>query len=258
MPAEGLSDLTRRAIAWHHARHDEVCDVIERWEHGTVVRATAYPSYWDYNLVRVEDDPGMTAEGLTAFADEALAGLAHRRLDFDLAAAADPLRPEFEAEGWLATRLLFMHHEAPPPEGGGTEVEEVDYDDVHALRVAWHREDFPDLDTRHLVHAREVAMGRGVRVLAVLEEGVPAGFAQLERVGDGAEITQVYVHPDRRGGGLGTALTTAAIGAAGSVRDLWIVADDEDRPKLLYERLGFRPAWTSMELTRPPTPVDAD
>jgi ribosomal protein S18 acetylase RimI-like enzyme len=255
---EGLSDIARRAIAWHHARHDEVCDVIEPWEHGTVVRATAYPSYWDYNLVRVEDDPGTTAAELMAFAEEALAGLAHRRFDFDLADAADLLRPEFEADGWFATRLLFMHHEAPPPSSVGTAVEEVGYDDVYDLRVAWHHEDFPDLDTRHFTHAREVSMRRGVRVLAVREEGTPVGFAQLEQVGDAAEITQVYVHPERRGGGLGTALTTAAIGAAGPVRDLWIVADDEDRPKLLYERLGFRPAWTWMEMTRPPIPADAD
>lgn len=62
----------------------------------------------------------------------------------------------------------------------------------------------------------------------------------------------VYVHPDRRGDGLGTALTRAAIDAAGSVRDLWIVADDEDRPKELYARLGFRPAWTTTEFTRLP------
>jgi ribosomal protein S18 acetylase RimI-like enzyme len=257
MAHEELSETARRAVAWHHARHDAVCDVIEPWEHGTVVRATGYPTYWDYNAVRVEDDPEMTAEDLMAFADEALEGLAHRRLDFDIAAVGDALRPAFEAAGWQATRLLFMHHEGPPPSAGASVVEEVGYDDVHALRVAWHREDFPDLDTRHFAHAREVALGRGARLLAALEDGVPAGFAQLEHVGDGAEVTQVYVDPDRRGGGLGTALTAAAIGAAGAVEDLWIAADDEDRPKLLYEKLGFRPAWTSMELTRLPIPRDA-
>ena len=257
MADEQLTETARRAVAWHHSRHDAVCDVIEPWAHGTVVRATGYPTYWDYNAVRVEDDPGMAAEELMAFADEALAGLAHRRLDFDLASAADALRPAFEAAGWQSTRLLFMHHEEPPPSAAASGVEEVGYDDVHALRVAWHHEDFPDLDTRHLVHAREVALGRGARVLAAMEEGVPAGFAQLEHVGDGAEITQVYVHPDRRGGGLGTALTTASIAAAGVVRDLWIAADDEDRPKLLYERLGFRPAWIAMELTRLPAPEGA-
>ena len=47
-------------------------------------------------------------------------------------------------------------------------------------------------------------------------------------------------------------MTIAAIAAAGDVRDLWISADDEDRPKELYGRLGFRPAWTAMEFLRLP------
>ena len=41
-------------------------------------------------------------------------------------------------------------------------------------------------------------------------------------------------------------MTRAAIEAAGDEHDLWIAADDEDRPKQLYARLGFRPAWTAM------------
>ena len=60
------------------------------------------------------------------------------------------------------------------------------------------------------------------------------------------------MRPEYRGGGRGTALTRAAIEAAGEVDDLWIVADDEDRPKQLYARLGFRPVWTSIEFLRAP------
>jgi GNAT superfamily N-acetyltransferase len=62
----------------------------------------------------------------------------------------------------------------------------------------------------------------------------------------------VYVHPECRGRGRGAAMTRAAIAAAAGVRDLWIAADDEDRPKHLYARLGFRPAWTAMEFLRLP------
>jgi hypothetical protein len=50
-------------------------------------------------------------------------------------------------------------------------------------------------------------------------------------------------------------MTLAAIEAAGHVRDLWIVADDDGRPKQLYARLGFRPAWISMEFLRLPAPA---
>ncbi len=248
-----MSDVAARARAWHHAAQAAVCDVLEPWAHGTVVRATRYPSYYDFNLVRVEDDPGMSVEALVAFADEALSGLAHRRVDFDLAVAADPLRPGFEAMGWDALRLLWMRHEAPLPAGPDIRVEEVPYDAVQELRVAWHREDFPDQDPAgYHAQAREVALRRGAQVLAVREDGVPVAFAQLEHDDAAAEITQVYVHPDHRGGGRGTAMTRAAIEAAGGVQDLWIGADDEDRPKELYARLGFRPAATAMEFTRLP------
>jgi ribosomal protein S18 acetylase RimI-like enzyme len=158
------SEAAAHARGWHHARQAAVCDVLEPWAHGTVLRASRYPSYYDFNLVRVEDDPHMTAE---------------------------------------AIRLSPMRRR------------------------------------------------RGARVLAAQGEGPPLAFAQLEHEGAAAEITEVYVHPDHRSRGLGTALTRAAIKAAGSVRDLWIVADDEDRPKELYARLGFRPVSWTMEFTLP-------
>ena len=251
----GLSDgdVAARARAWRDAAHAAVCDVIEPWAHGTVVRATDRPSYWDFNVVRVEEDPAMSMEALAAIADEALAGLAHRRLDFDLVGAAEPLRADFEAKDWKASRLLWMRHEAPLSSRPGIAVEEVPYGAVDDLRIAWHHEDYPDQDPGdYPAHAREVSLRRGARVLAVLEEGKPVAFAQLERDGEGAEITHVYVAPEHRGAGRGTAMTRAAVEAAGDVRDLWITADDEDRPKALYERLGFRTAWVTMEFLRPP------
>jgi GNAT superfamily N-acetyltransferase len=243
-------DAAARARAWHHGWHAAVCDVIEPWAHGTVVRATRYPSYYDLNVVRVQDDPGMTVDELVAFADEALAGLEHRRIDFDVVEAAERLRSEFHARGWKSLRLVFMRHETAPRDAPTVAVDEVPYDEVNDLRVAWTHEESPAADPGdYLAHARDVALRRGARVLAVRERGVPVAFSQLEQVGDAAEVTQVFVHPDHRGGGMGTALTRAAIAAAGRVGDLWIAADDEDRPKVLYARLGFRPAWTSMELT---------
>jgi ribosomal protein S18 acetylase RimI-like enzyme len=245
--------VAARARAWHHAVQAAICDVFEPWEHGTVVRATRYPQYWDYNVVRVEEEPAMSVEELVAFADEALAEVAHRRIDFEQTDSAEQLRPRFEALGWMTERLVWMHHETAPPPGPDIDVEEVPYDDVEELRIAWHRADFPGHELGdHLAEAREVAERQGAQVLAVLEAGTPVAFAQLERDGDSAEIAQVYVHPDHRGRGLGTATTRAAIEAAGDADDLWIVADDEGRPKELYRRLGFRPVWTAVQTLRLP------
>ena len=216
-PSNG--DATARVRAWRDATHAAVCDVVEAWAHGTVVRATRHPSYYAFNLVRVEDDPAMSVEALVAFADQALAGLEHRRVDFDLVDAADPLRSAFEARGWESSRMVWMRHEAAlPPGEPGIAVEEVPYDAVGELRAAWHREDFPDLDLgEYPAAAREVALSRGARVLAVSEDGAPVAFAQFEALGATAEITHVYVHPEYRGAGRGTAMTRAAIAAASDV-----------------------------------------
>ncbi|MEA2208416.1 MAG: hypothetical protein QOF54_893 [Solirubrobacteraceae bacterium] len=254
-------ELAARGRTWRHGAHTAICDVIEPWEHGTVVRASRYPTYYDFNVVRVEDgDPGLGVDELIAVADGALHDLEHRRVDFDFADAAEPLRAGFAAAGWKTLRLLWMRHSGEVPSvGPSIPVEEVPYDAVQDLRVAWHDEDFPRVNpASYHAAAREVALKRGARVLAVRDRdgaGAPIAFAQLEhdRAAGVAEITQVYVHPDHRGGGRGTAMTRAAIEAAGDARDLWIAADDEGRPKELYARLGFRPVWTAMELTRWPS-----
>ena len=250
-------EVATRARAWRTAALEAVCDVMEPWTHGTVARATRYPNYFDFNLVRVEDDPGMDVDELVAFADRALAGLVHRRIDFDVAEAADSRRAAFEGLGWTSLPLVWMRYERESAVIAYEGVEEVSYDDVHELRLAWYAEDHPDqIAGGYHDQARDVAMMRRARVLATYDAGRPVAFAQVEHHEDGAEITQVYVHPDHRGEGQGTGMTIAAIAAAGDVRDLWIAADDEGRPKQLYARLGFRPAWRSMEITRWPGPGD--
>jgi GNAT superfamily N-acetyltransferase len=248
-------DAPARARAWLHDVQAAVCDVFEPWEFGTVVRATRYPSYFAFNLVRIERDPGMSVEALVAFADEALAEVAHRRIDFEPIDVAEPLRAALAPYGYASERLVWMLHETARPEvpDGGIVVEEVPFDAVRPLRVAWFAEDFPEAELGdHLAEAREVNLLLGARIFAVMDGEDPVGYAQLERVGRSAEVTQVYVRADHRGRGIGTALTSAAIDAAGDVNDLWIVGDDEGRPKRLYARLGFRPVWTMVELLRLP------
>lgn len=195
----------------------------------------------------------MSAEELAAFADEALAGLSHRRVDIEVADVGERLRPDFERIGWPTQRLVWMRHEHAPPAALGIQVEEGSFDDVIDLREAWLREDFPNLEVGdYFVEAREVALIHNARVLAVRDSGVPVAYAQLARLGGSAEVSQVFVRADHRGRGLGTAVTRAAIEAAGEVEDLWIVADDEARAKDIYARLGFRPVWRAVELLRLP------
>ena len=144
--------------------------------------------------------------------------------------------------GWIANPLVFMLHDGrtlPEPTDG---VVPVDYDLVRELREIWHREDFGDHTEPDSFHrqAREVAELADVQVFAVIEDDRPIGFAQVETHDQGSEITQVFVHPQNRGAGLGARLTARAIrAAADATPDVWICAERDDRPRHLYERLGF-------------------
>jgi ribosomal protein S18 acetylase RimI-like enzyme len=240
-----------RALAWRAAELAQVCDVARPWEYGTIWRASRYPKYWSCNLVRVERPPTLSAPELVAFADDSLAGLEHRCIEFDPEPGA--LRGELEALGWRCLRLVLMRHEDAPALAAGHRVEEVPYDAVRELRIAWHAEEFPGHEIgEHLEEAAQVARLREARVFAVLEGGRPLGYSTLERIGDQVEVTAAYVVPDRRGQGIGTAVTLAAIEAGRDREDLFIGADDENRPKHLYERLGFRAARTMTKFLRLP------
>jgi GNAT superfamily N-acetyltransferase len=247
-------EVAARVREWRRSALASTCDVIEPWEAGVVARCARHPHYYEFNVVQVRQEPAMDLPDLIDFADRALAGLEHRRIDFERAENADQMRPEFERRGWKSMRLLHMRYAAERPSDAITVVEEVPYDAVADLRVAWHEEDFPGVDAaEYFGSSREVALARGARTLAVREGRAWIAFAQIECAADAAEITSVYVHPAHRGHGLGTALTSAAIAAAPAVRDLWITADDEDRPKQLYARLGFRPVSRELQFLRIPS-----
>jgi GNAT superfamily N-acetyltransferase len=103
--------------------------------------------------------------------------------------------------------------------------------------------------------AREVAELADARVIAAVEEGRPVGFAEVETHDGGSEVTQVFVRPERRGAGLGGALTARAIGiGADAAQNVWICAGRDDRPRWLYEGLGFRAVTETGVAILPPKP----
>ena len=229
---------------------------IARWELGNSYEFTRYPDYWDYNLVRVEEEAELSAGELVRVADRALSGLPHRRVGFEVESAGwEAIRSGLDALGWDVRRLVWMRHDGPVPPAPTPEIEQVAYDAVRHLRVEWFLEDFPGVDPKDFFQQeREISMIRDAHVFAAFKRGAPLGYSQLER-GRGrgaAEVTNVFVHPGHRGRGLGTALTRAAIEAGRDATDLWIVADDEGRPKEIYNRLGFRSEWTLLECLRLP------
>jgi GNAT superfamily N-acetyltransferase len=244
-----------RAIAWRHAEHARICDVIEATEHGTLVRCTTLPTFWFYNSLRVEGpDTGVSADALVHSADVLQGDLAHRQVEVEDEAAGARLRPGFEALGWVAERLSWLLLEGPPPPG--PDLDEAPFPETRPLRLEWANTSpwttNAEAARRFADHEDTVAELRGSRAL-IARDGAdtPVGFASFNAQGGAAEIEQVYVTEPCRGRGTGGALVSAAARAAGAA-ETWIVADDEGRSKRLYERLGFRPVWVQHVFTRRP------
>jgi GNAT superfamily N-acetyltransferase len=236
-----MSEVTAEARfrCWHLPWKERVCDEARPFSHGVVFRSSRHPDFWEYNCIRL--DRPMEAGEMIAAADRELAGCAHRLVEW-MIPMPDGLVGELRERGWMANPLVFLLHDGRPLPQFRGELVEVDYDVVRELRDLWHREDFGEHIEPEAFHAqaREVAELAEVRVVAAMDEGRPIGFAQVETHDGGSEVSQVFVHPERRGAGLGGALTARAIGLGADVApDVWISAERDLRPRRLYERLGF-------------------
>jgi GNAT superfamily N-acetyltransferase len=251
-----VTDITaeERFRRWHLPWKERVCEEVRPFSHGTVFRSARHPNFWEYNCIRL--DRPMEASEMIAAADRELVDCAHRFAEW-MIPMPDGVVGELRERGWIAIPLIFMLHDGRAVLEGRGELVEVDYDVVRELRDKWHREDFGEHTETESFHAqaREVAELADVRVIAALEEGRPTGFAQVETHDGGSEIAQVFVAPERRGAGVGGALTACAIRAgADAAPDLWICAERDDRPRRLYERLGFSAVVETGVAILPPKP----
>jgi GNAT superfamily N-acetyltransferase len=215
---------------------------------------------YDRNLLWVVGDgDGLSAEALDAHADRLLggAGMTHRRLMVEPAADAR-LRGALSALGYEAGTHLFQVFSpgarAPEPVAG-VEVVEASADDVLAATEDYLRTD-PDTpygrDPQTREHLLEHYRSYGPagaderRFVVRADGGRVAAWARLwvRADGDEAQVEDVVVLAPYRGRGDGRAIVTAATRAAlrASPSLLFIVADADDWPKDLYQRLGYATA----------------
>jgi GNAT superfamily N-acetyltransferase len=229
----------------------------EPFAHGVAYFTPAHPTKWDLNLLVVEDASGTSAEELIAAAErlQAPAALRHRKIEIQT--GGEPFVDAFKAAGWSAERLILMLLRPGRDQRGEAhaEVREVDYPAVRELMEQWYGEAMSASEARDLADAdADTALTSGARFFLTERDGAAAACCML-LPGDGVgQVEEVYTAKRFRGQGLASAVVRVAIAAALQRGDelIMIMADADDWPQRLYERLGFETVDEFRTFTRKP------
>ena len=243
-PAE--TSQLERALAFMWSCMAATADAVRSIEAGIVATTPSLPAVWAVNQVRV--GAALTFEELVDLADQQLAGIAYRQIAFEHQQAGPELERAFRAARWKVERDVVMVLSGPADGRADTSVvDDAGEDEMLELMRRWYEHDEPTpTEVEQLLEFGR----REVRVLGDRLLGVRSGDGQLVAItklrsdGSTAQVEDVYTVPEARGRGFARALINRTVELArdGEHDMTFIVADDEDWPKLLYGRLGFRSA----------------
>lgn len=207
---------------------------------GAAVLHDAFPQAHDHNKLSLLED--VPAEVVHGAAEDVLggAGLTHRLVELRHRGSADGLL----ALGYTRSDVLLMTYA-----GGGVlreapDVVELDLDERATVATASWEQEQPEWDAevwRQLgQRIRTAARAAACTFLAVRDEqGRVIARTDLYVHSGVAQVEEVLTDPAHRGRGHASALVHEAVRrAAGNA--VFIVADVDDWPRRMYERLGFR------------------
>jgi ribosomal protein S18 acetylase RimI-like enzyme len=261
----GSSDpqLLRRLIDLELELERDSSDVRE-YDWGVLVMNSETPDMWSGNYLEVRTTD-LDAAALARLADEVqgpLEGIEHRDVVPADPGYADELVAGFEAlEGWIVSRSLYMVLARDPDRDAGA-AREVTRAEVAGVRRAVAEADpnftQPAVEQRLIRDGRLDAAGDG-RWFAAPPDGPPGAACVLYRRAGVGQVETVVTHPEHRGQGLASAVVTAAANASRERGDelTFIVADAEDWPWKLYERLGFDRVGEFCTFLRKPPQLDS-
>jgi GNAT superfamily N-acetyltransferase len=222
---------------------DEVKDVGPGWQ----ARSRSLPDVWALNQLRVTR-PAPPREVL-ALAEEHQADLPFRHIRIEPEATALEMVTTLNGAGWKVDREVLMALMAEPARQVSADVVvELSEPQMTGLMRRWLSEDFPNVNASRLDQVVEYARREGTlwgeRCFGALDDGGAAAAITKLRSREGtAWVEDVYTVPEARSRGFARALVSYAAGLARAAGHelTFIIADDNDWPKHLYESIGFRP-----------------
>jgi GNAT superfamily N-acetyltransferase len=251
-------DILERVLEFLRTGLTRIAHDVRPIDAGLVITAPALAAVWAVNQLRVTQPLGF--DELVALADRELAGTGYRHIAIEDQASGSRLEPAFRGAGWKVERdLLMILADRPDRDADTSVVVDATEDEVMALMERWHLGDAgprPDrTEIAQLVdYNRLEARALGARLLGVRSrDGQLASIGQLRSDGTIGQVEDVYTVPEARGHGYARAVVTRATELARVAGNelIFITADDLDWPKLLYRKVGFRPAGHIWQFHRP-------
>jgi len=243
--APATSESLQRVLAFIRDDLIRTADVAKPVDGGVVLSTPSLPLVWSVNQLRISEPIGF--EALIALAAEERSGFDYRHVVVEDQVTGPALAARFRGAGWGATRDLQMILAGDPDRPGDTSVvTEADEDEVLELMARWHGEgaSVPADEIAQLTaFSRRQGEIYGDQLLGVRSsDGTLVAITKLRGDGRTAQVEDVYTVPEARGRGYARALVWRAVELARAAgHDLvFITADENDWPKRLYARLGFR------------------
>ena len=244
-------DLRRpfeRALEFQRRTIELIADDVRPIDAGSVVRTPSLPQVWSLNHVRVTVPLALSE--IVELADAELAGLSYRDVRIEFDSAGPELEQAFRAAGWMVERevLMALRHE-PRRRADTSAVAECSGEAMLEAMRSWFAEEPPEKsseDLRQLVeYSHRESRAREDRLFAIMDGAGRRALAitKLRSAGAIAQLEDVYTLPAARGRGYARSLLThvTALAREGGHELTFIVADDQDWPKLLYREIGFEP-----------------
>ena len=247
-----------RAFALMDQLDEEIAERVDPTPHGELIVSTRLNNVYDENFLRVRDPGDATAAELAAEAEEAQGRypeIRHRRVNVRGAETGARLEPEFLELGWRAERFVLMTLREAPSRSPDTPVREVD---AAQLRGPWAEAGrsfggSDELIAQMVEHHTAIAHALPTRHFAVEAEGRIAAYCELYSADGIGQVENVVTLPEFRRRGYATSLVLHATAESLAMsNDLtFLVADADDWPHTLYERLGFEIAGRYARFLKP-------
>jgi predicted GNAT family acetyltransferase len=230
-----------RDTVWSLA--DEVKNVGPGW----LASTPSLPEVWAVNQVHITGTT--SAAEVIALSDQYQAALPFRHVRVEPEATALEMAATLAPTDWKVDREVYMALMGQSAREVSAEaVVELNDEQTTVLMRRWLNERQPGVTTSRLdqvdVYGRREATLWGERSFGILDDtGVPAAIAKLRSRRGTGWVEDVYTAPQARRRGFARTLVTYATGLARSAGHelVFIIADDNDWPKHLYESIGFRP-----------------